>query len=72
MQAFLGRLGGAAGALVAGAPDQAAAADVSRRWDVADRVGLRVDLPGVPPDAVLWLDSLLPVVGCQLTIQYIS
>jgi hypothetical protein len=63
VQSLLGRLGGAAAALVLRpATHEAVDRATSRRWDAQDRLGLRLALSGME-DAVLWLDSLLPLVS---------
>ena len=68
MQAWLGRLGSWADALALGPADaDGQGQDISRRWDAKDMIGLKVSFPGMErANPVLWLDSLLPMVGAVL------
>lgn len=62
VESWLGRLGGAAAALVVRPADSEAGQALSRRrWDVQDKIGIKAALPGLE-DPVLWLDTLLPLV----------
>lgn len=62
IQAWLGRLGAAADALVVApsSPDHTDRA-TSRRWDAHDKIGIKVPLPGLE-EPVVWLDTILPLV----------
>ena len=69
IQAWLGRMGGAAEVLAAppAVAQQAtgqAAPDTVARWDSEDKLGISVPFPG-DQEATLWLDSVLPRVSIQ-------
>ena len=73
IQAWLGRMGGAAevlaspSAVVQQAMAQGAP-DIVARWDSEDKLGISVPFPG-DQEATLWLDSMLPRVSTQSCLQ---
>lgn len=73
IQAWLGRMGGAAEVLVsppAGVQQAVpqAAPDIVARWDPEDKLGISVPFPG-DQEATLWLDCVLPRVSICLGLQ---